>query len=270
MSSLVPESVPMHQHSSKKFHSLHTIDVSTYYKECQRQFYESAMQLINSGRGYEELSPLVYSLTEAYNLLSKQESKAHGLIGKVQHLKDEYKLISDKCEPVSLDTWDQYRNKELTAPKLSELYKDSLEQEVSSSAETASTDKDKVLRVLQYIWNDPISVIPDGIVRGCAGTGEDDDLQIEGGIIELSCPITCKPFEVPMISKKCGHVFDKTGITSYLEGHAERDCPQGACNQKVSIKDFIPDEIMSLRCHIDRIKQVNAVDTNNYEELDTI
>lgn len=128
-----------------------------------------------------------------------------------------------------------------------------------------NTDTLKILKVLPYIWNDPTCVIPD-----LQNPADEDDLQIEGGKIELTCPITCKPYEAPLISRKCNHVFDRDGIQNYLQGYTTRDCPQAACSQVVSMRDFVRDPIMELRCKIAKMKESQEQDKRSSQAIDVL
>ncbi|CCE66051.1 hypothetical protein TPHA_0O00820 [Tetrapisispora phaffii CBS 4417] len=293
--SIIPESAPMHPDSSKAFHSLRAVDVQDYYKSCINQFYQCIYDLLNLNDTsdledesesniptylhYEVLDPIVRSTCESYLKLLTQMKQSKQLTDDTARVKKEYKLLSDQCETFTLDTWDKYVSKELTAPKLSELFNDRSQlnnpnTQTANALPTIELEKDKLLRVLPYLWQNPANVIPDEVIRGAPinQSNTDDDLKIEGGVIELTCPITCKTYRRPMISKKCGHVFDEQGIKSYLETQGERDCPQAACSQKVKLSDFSLDKIMILRCKINKIKQLRVKEDNDKlnQELDIL
>ena len=260
----IPKSVPLHPKSGKYFHNLHARDLSNIYQQCYKQIDETINQLVDSTSpssiGIEEQ---VLDITSTYKLLSTYESESNSFDEHIKDLKKNFKQSSDACPQIDLSTWDKYRTGELTAPKLSELYLNMPTPEPATMVN--NTDTFKILKVLPYIWNDPTCVIPD-----LQNPADEDDLQIEGGKIELTCPITCKPYEAPLISRKCNHVFDRDGIQNYLQGYTTRDCPQAACSQVVSMRDFVRDPIMELRCKIAKMKESQEQDKRSSQAIDVL
>lgn len=260
----IPKSVPLHPKSGKYFHNLHARDLSNIYQQCYKQIDETINQLVDSTSpstiGIEEQ---VADITSTYKLLSTYESESNSFDEHIKDLKKNFKQSSDACPQIDLSTWDKYRTGELTAPKLSELYLNMPTPEPATMVN--NTDTLKILKVLPYIWNDPTCVIPD-----LQNPADEDDLQIEGGKIELTCPITCKPYEAPLISRKCNHVFDRDGIQNYLQGYTTRDCPQAACSQVVSMRDFVRDPIMELRCKIAKMKESQEQDKRSSQAIDVL
>lgn len=260
----IPKSVPLHPKSGKYFHNLHARDLSNIYQQCYKQIDETINQLVDSTSpstiGIEEQ---VADITSIYKLLSTYESESNSFDEHIKDLKKNFKQSSDACPQIDLSTWDKYRTGELTAPKLSELYLNMPTPEPATMVN--NTDTLKILKVLPYIWNDPTCVIPD-----LQNPADEDDLQIEGGKIELTCPITCKPYEAPLISRKCNHVFDRDGIQNYLQGYTTRDCPQAACSQVVSMRDFVRDPIMELRCKIAKMKESQEQDKRSSQAIDVL
>lgn len=260
----IPKSVPLHPKSGKYFHNLHARDLSNIYQQCYKQIDETINQLVDSTSpstiGIEEQ---VSDITSTYKLLSTYESESNSFDEHIKDLKKNFKQSSDACPQIDLSTWDKYRTGELTAPKLSELYLNMPTPEPATMVN--NTDTLKILKVLPYIWNDPTCVIPD-----LQNPADEDDLQIEGGKIELTCPITCKPYEAPLISRKCNHVFDRDGIQNYLQGYTTRDCPQAACSQVVSMRDFVRDPIMELRCKIAKMKESQEQDKRSSQAIDVL
>ena len=260
----IPKSVPLHPKSGKYFHNLHARDLSNIYQQCYKQIDETINQLVDSTSpstiGIEEQ---VADITSIYKLLSTYESESNSFDEHIKDLKKNFKQSSDACPQIDLSTWDKYRTGELTAPKLSELYLNMPTPEPATMVN--NTDTLKILKVLPYIWNDPTCVIPD-----LQNPADEDDLQIEGGKIELTCPITCKPYEAPLISRKCNHVFDRDGIQNYLQGYTTRDCPQAACSQVVSMRAFVRDPIMELRCKIAKMKESQEQDKRSSQAIDVL
>lgn len=70
-------------------------------------------------------------------------------------------------------------------------------------------------------------------------------------------PFTQKEIEIPVVNKKCKHVYDKSSITNYLNQRAKSgrtgQCPQIGClNRNVTFNDLVEDK--ELKEKIDRIR----------------
>ncbi|AGO12307.1 AaceriAEL053Cp [[Ashbya] aceris (nom. inval.)] len=186
---------------------------------------------------------LIASISAQYRQLLQIGRQMSSRDAHLQRSKAAYKDQSDQCEPITLQTWDRYQQGELTAPSLEEMYS---QEDIEEEAQAPEEHEDQLQRLflaLPYIWNDPTAIVPDQ----AASRQEDEELKISGGTIELTCPITCQRFTRPMISRKCGHVFDEVGLRRFLERQT-KPCPQGACGQNLSMKDFVPDLVMQFRC----------------------
>lgn len=215
------------------------------YQDAKKELIQTLWQVVETANP-QELGDLIKGICESYEELQRCEEDSLRLQNAVQDGKQRYKQASDTYPPLSLETWDRYATE--PAPSLRDYIRCGSPEEGDGAElpplqQLQNTAQDKLLRALPHIWQDPQCMLPDE-------EAAEDELQIEGGHLELVCPITCRPFHQPMVSKKCGHVFDKEGITNYFEGHSSRDCPQGACVQKLTLRDFTPDEIMKLRCLI--------------------
>ncbi|GAV54405.1 hypothetical protein ZYGR_0AL01370 [Zygosaccharomyces rouxii] len=236
-------SVPLHLRC-KEFHSLKVVEIDGFVQNLKRQLIQSLEQIVKDSDS-NELDSLIKDVCQNYKELRANEESSVRLQRQVSEAKQQYKRLSETLPPLSIETWDQYARE--PAPSL----KDFMTQDVE--AELPLTQEDRILRALPHVWQDPQCLLPDDT--------EGDDLQIRGGRIELVCPITCKPFENPMISTKCGHVFDSSGLSNYFESYPSRDCPQGACLQKLTLRDFKVDELMKLRCLL-HLKKVRQEETN--------
>ncbi len=78
-------------------------------------------------------------------------------------------------------------------------------------------------------------------------SGADDELAVEGGKVSLLCPISHYLIETPVMSRSCGHTYDKASVINYLKNSTE--CP--VCPTKLSYRDLIKDPVMSqrLKCY---------------------
>lgn len=248
----VPDHVPLHHSVLKEFHYLKTHDNSRIFEEARVQFLESTNQFVQHGVDTDDPISHIQNLSSTYQSFLALQEDYNAFSDRFNAIKHEYKTQCDALPEVNLETWDSYKDGEITAPSFSALYEGNMLQKDYSQVSLplySNDDISKVLKALPYIWQDPTCVIPDDNM-------DEDDLQIAGGSIELTCPITCKPYEKPMISKKCGHVFDLSGIQEYLKDHrGPKKCPQGACGQEVEMRDFVQDPIMEVRCKIASVKK---------------
>lgn len=236
----VPQSLPVHPRTRQRLHELSVKDISDSYNDTRRQLFETLQSLLADPG--DTIEDQMNTLIKNYQSLCTLQASSMNLTARLANAKDSFRSLCEQCDPVDPLTWYQYASGELMAPRLVTLFQD--EQSVSKEARLSR--EDVLLSALKYIWNDPTAMIPDE---------QNDDLYIEGGKIELHCPITYKPFETPMISKKCNHVFDRLGIENYLHGYPSRDCPQSGCSQKLTMSDFQEDDLMKLRCKIAKVKK---------------
>lgn len=268
----VPEVLPLHPKANGILYDIRISDLDSTFKLCEKEISETLEQLLEIVPDYQTLNPLIKNISDAFSILQKEKSEYKKVRSALKDAKREYVDRYREHPQVTLDTWDHYSQNESDFRGLYATLEEHVKNNQTDANDLSDVDpKERILRVLPYIWNDPRCVLPDDILDGhtTAENNREQDLQIEGGQIELICPITCKPFEEPLISKKCHHTFDKAGITSYLAGGTDgkRDCPQAGCNQVLSIQDFEPDPVMTLRCKIAKIQQGEK---DEYEGLDVL
>lgn len=259
----VPDHLPMNANAIMDFHKLQTTDISALFSACETELKESMDQYLECAADINELTPLMEELSNSVEDLNKQEGLSENLKRNVTASKAEFVNESKKCSDVTLETWDQYRENELVAPNLEQIFNKFMANQPDRQTNTASrvSDINKILRVLPFIWEDPTCILPDD-------NEVNDDLMIDGGKIDLTCPITLKPYVKPLISKKCQHVFEYEGIKNYIGTEKQKSCPQAGCNRMLTIKDFSPDPIMALRCQIAKLKA--AQQQSKEAELDIL
>lgn len=259
-SDTLPKSLPIHPKATKYLHDITVNDYTQYLQQCQREISATLTQIIETTLFIHGDLPLdlIEELVQTNKDLQAQYEQASVSCRILETAKNSYKQDSNQCQPVqSLSDWQKHVNggidPNMHMPKsLQTHYEESAETIKNSTPPAnlldAKSKTSNLLKILPQIWNDPTAVIRDE-----KPSDDDDDIKIEGGTIDLECPITCKQFVTPMISKKCGHTFDKEGITSYLGGphsRATKDCPQAGCSKSVSMNDFVEDNLMKLRCKI--------------------
>ncbi|QLL34498.1 hypothetical protein HG536_0G03600 [Torulaspora globosa] len=245
----LPEALPIHRHARGAFHELSVGDVSRCYRAVAQQLLETYRHTMDDPG--EDVDAQMNELIAAYQELASLETSSRSLDARLESAKQKYRESSHNLEPVDLSWWNRYSSKSPDGlPKLSDIFE---REEISPGRRSRLTREDKLLDAIAYLWRDPTGMMPDE-------QNNDEDVHIEGGKIELRCPITCQDFKQPMISKKCNHVFDLEGLQEYFKDHATRDCAQGGCSQKLSMSDFEEDEIMRLRCQIEKVKKKSSTE----------
>lgn len=283
---ILPDCLPLHQNSQTELFELSIDDDLDFLKISGQEMLTTINQIIDCSN-IKGLNPieLIKSLEVSQKNVIKQNEQMQSSKERLNEARNKYKRDSTNFLKKNKDWYSNVANMNNTdtiSSQLSTLY----EQSATDSSDTTTvtnerrtsnnmTEKDQtdkineILRVLPYIIKDPTSVIPD---VNDTDNAENDELEIEGGNIELICPITFKTYQKPMISKKCGHVFDYDGLMDYFQNNSIqiRDCPQAACGKKLEIKDFELDDIMVLRCKLAKIKEVQEEASKNEEALDVL
>lgn len=255
--SRLPDSLPIHHHARNAFHGLNVPDVSRCYSTVAQQLLETYQQTIDDPE--DDVDAQMNELISTYQELVALELSSRSLEAKLANAKGKYRESTQTMDPVNLESWSHYTKDDPEGPTpLSQLFES---EQVPLEKGSRQTREDKLLWAIAHLWKDPTAMMPDD-------QNNDEDIHIEGGKIELRCPITCQDFKQPMISKKCSHVFDLQGLENYFQGHAARDCPQAGCSQKLSMNDFEQDQIMALRCQLEKVKR--KIDAKPEIALDVI
>lgn len=98
------------------------------------------------------------------------------------------------------------------------------------------------LRNARFVLENPEDPIPEDV--------ESEELAVAGGKISLKDPLSLNYFVHPMISRKCGHVYEREHIMSLLERHALLNCPVTGCQETVARGDLREDKLMALRVKV--------------------
>jgi len=74
------------------------------------------------------------------------------------------------------------------------------------------------------------------------GEEDDDDtsdIEMGGQTLEYKCPITLKPFEEAIASKKCKHKYSGAAIREHIQAHRGRaQCPVDGCAESITLGDL--------------------------------
>lgn len=236
---IIPDYLPLHHNVTKQFYSLQLEPLQLLIDDTIYQFEDILIQLIDQYDNYPK--DIIDGIQKNIDLLDSTVNEEYMCNKSLIKAKNTYKSQSDQCDPVSLESWDQYRLQRLHAPSLEVIYKEIRKEQNQNKDDRLLQQWHTLLNSLPFIWDNPTSVIPTD--------KNEDDLMISGGRIDLTCPITCKVYENPMLSLKCGHVFEKFALVNHLNNQTIK-CPQSACGQHVNLNDFVPDLVMKFRCII--------------------
>lgn len=242
--------LPLNTRGHNALNEIRNKDLSLLYQKCNKQFNESMNQLLDTDTEPGLKDELVKSFATSYHSMQEAKLTKLALDDKLVEFKRKCHEVADRSPPVTSDNWKDYESGRPNIVSITQIFN---ETKPVIHEKLQNSNDEKLLRIFPFLWNDPTAVIPDD--DNTQANEEEQELQINGGNIELICPITMKTFELPMISKKCNHVFDKEGLTSYLQGQPTRDCPQAGCSQTINMRDFMPDKLMELRCRIAKIKE---------------
>ncbi|EGG13275.1 hypothetical protein DFA_11036 [Cavenderia fasciculata] len=63
---------------------------------------------------------------------------------------------------------------------------------------------------------------------------DEEDIVLSSQSVNIICPLTKKPFEHPVKSSVCGHMFSRDAIYSMFRNNAQTQCPQIGCSKAFS------------------------------------
>lgn len=138
-----------------------------------------------------------------------------------------------------------------------EEYRDIHNQETSFQTILRTNDAYKYLKNVAFILQNPQDPLPDEV--------EDDELEVAGGKISLKDPMSLNHLHTPLISKKCGHIFEKDTVFDYLNNNNK--CPVDGCGAVLTRNDLKPDNIMTLRVKAYLLQEKTKKPQGNVERL---
>ncbi|ESX01928.1 hypothetical protein KL918_005320 [Ogataea parapolymorpha] len=147
--------------------------------------------------------------------------------------------ILDRHEQeLSLEDLERYAHMEVVPSQVHDLYKEVLSSNVSESAsvneqlvKAETTEIDKKL----FVAINPTEPIPFNDQE------DDDEIEIGGGKVNLTCPISRLIMKSPVKNKKCGHTYDKASLANYNSS----DCPE--CGAPIQKSELVEDTLMKIR-----------------------
>lgn len=89
----------------------------------------------------------------------------------------------------------------------------------------------------------------------------DDDIGIDGGKISLRDPLLMELYTEPMVSRKCGHIYDKRHVNVLFDATGRAECPVSGCDSQVDRHDLEPDPLMKLRVRVHQLSEAHKKHT---------
>ncbi|KAG7691407.1 hypothetical protein KL930_005293 [Ogataea haglerorum] len=139
---------------------------------------------------------------------------------------------------LSLEDLERYAHMEDIPSQVHDLYQEVLSANVTESAsanellvKTETTEIDKKL----FVAINPTEPIPFNDQE------DDDEIEVGGGKVNLTCPISRLIMKNPVKNKKCGHTYDKASLANYNS----TDCPE--CGATIQKSELVEDTLMKIR-----------------------
>lgn len=133
----------------------------------------------------------------------------------------------------------------LPVPSLTATYDKKLSELKSKYLEANNQQSKMAIRTFKqmiFVAVYPERPLPLSLEKDSAADDE-DEIEVEGGKVDLTCPISRDLYVKPHKSKICGHTYDLEALKIYLRNSHE--CPE--CGRPLSMKDVEPDYVMQTR-----------------------
>lgn len=192
-----------------------------------------------------------------YNSISKEDwiDGVHDAFRTYSASNDAYSLLLHVAfqttqQKVTISNLYDYVSKESEAienglplpfPSLTEVFDEELEKVKSQNEEGKNLEKDAVRHFRQIMF---VAVYPERpIPSNLEEDNDNDDLEVDGGKVDLTCPISREIFVKPYRNKQCKHTYDLEPLKIYLR--SSQECPE--CGVPLRMETVEPDLIMQTR-----------------------
>lgn len=137
---------------------------------------------------------------------------------------------------------------------LSVQHKPTFDKEVA----TLSNHIQQIIFVATY----PQNPLPSKLTKENA-VEDDDELEVEGGKVDLTCPISREIYIKPVKNSNCGHSYNYDSLKIYVR--SSNKCPD--CEARVALDCVVPDKIMEVRvrCY-KRDKKLNELIKDRFDD----
>lgn len=189
-------------------------------------------------------------LLSSYKKLQLSKFKLQSLR---QALKSTHKELMDSRrheQDITLKNFDDY--KDIDKPNFADRFSGELDGILAKRDEEAfelflhGDTSYNYIRNALFVLQHPLDPLPDELV--------DDDVAVEGGKISLKDPLSMNYFTEPVVSTKCGHVFEKKYILRLMAETRSVNCPVTGCAALLTPDSLQPDKLMALRVKIYQTK----------------
>lgn len=249
----LPEVLPVTYNTQHALNTIALPDLSQHISATKSSIQESLTSLISLDAYPEEA---ISQLAASYKKLLQMESYHRHLDISLKQFKHTFVQQSNNLPTFDKEHWTDYTNNSFDLINIKEKWSEAQKDEI------ATVKNEQWLRVfhaLRYIWNDPTCVLPEDTLDGDGNEEEDDDVKVDGGVIQLHCPVSFKKYSHPMISTKCKHTFDSTSLESLFNNHRSIECPMPGCGNTLTRQDFVDDRLMQFRILISDLRKPNEM-----------
>uniref|UniRef100_A0A0B6ZR91 E3 SUMO-protein ligase NSE2 n=1 Tax=Arion vulgaris TaxID=1028688 RepID=A0A0B6ZR91_9EUPU len=112
------------------------------------------------------------------------------------------------------------------------LFKDELRQ-IQAGDKQSFENHPKYIELEERLSDRDLEEQLDSLRATLGGTMDDEDVAMTSVEINIKCPFTGQVMVNPVRNKICNHVYDKDGITAYINSRrAKAKCPVGGCENK--------------------------------------
>lgn len=147
-------------------------------------------------------------------------------------------------EPITIENLADFigEQPEKTTISLTQVYDDAFQNCKSKYEKEVGTNVQEILaetKQLIFVTIFPERPIPSNLMLDA----DEDDLEIDGGKVDLTCPISRAIFKNPVKNKNCSHTYDLDALRVYLR--SSNSCPE--CRASLSSSSYTPDLMMQAR-----------------------
>lgn len=200
---------------------------------------------------------------EIYETFSKDQDWASGIddaFNEYSNANDAYSLMVHVAlevpqQRISIESLFDHVSREqnaianglpLPVPSLTEVYDQKLSHlKKQNHAQTAAADAIRNINQIIFVSVYPERPMPFNLEsENPTGNNDgDDDVEVDGGKVDLTCPISRQLFTKPVKSIICKHTYDSASLQTYLR--SSHECPE--CGSHLQISDTVVDTIMQTR-----------------------
>ncbi|ODV82565.1 hypothetical protein CANARDRAFT_30723 [[Candida] arabinofermentans NRRL YB-2248] len=171
-------------------------------------------------------------------------------VGQDAHSKAFFQMKAEilaRQEPeLTIEEMSEYKGNESDQQPMYSLFESLLNNERLKTAKTDSKVLDEVLETELFLCIHPTEPLP---FTENPNEDDGDDIAVDGGVVNLTCPISRNVITRPMKNLNCGHTYDKDSLANYNS----TVCPE--CGRPLNKRALVEDAVMSLRLKYEKRDQ---------------